>query len=189
MKVCTNDIWEEFSLPLKKFIRNRVSNDQDVDDILQEVFLKIHNNVDSLMNENKINAWVFRITRNTIVDYYRTKASFEFVEMPDNLMIEDDEDLSFNSEMATCLKKMIDGLPEKYKEAVLLTEYQNLTIKEISEKTGLSISGAKSRVQRGKKILKRMLLGCCHLEFDRLGNIIEYTHRSSECPYCKETRP
>jgi RNA polymerase sigma-70 factor (ECF subfamily) len=187
MKVCTSDIWEEFGLPLERFIRNRISNDQDVDDILQEVFLKIHNNLDSLINDNKIHAWVYRITRNTIIDYYRKKASIEFMEMPDDLMYEEnDEDLSFNSEMALCLKTMIDSLPEKYKEALVLTEYQNLTIKEISEKTELSLSGAKSRVQRGRKMLKKMLLGCCHLEFDRLGNVIEYKHRSSECPYCRE---
>jgi RNA polymerase sigma-70 factor (ECF subfamily) len=101
------------------------------------------------------------------VDYYRKKESVELVELPDDIANENEEELSYNGEIAACLKTMIDSLPEKYKEAVLLTEFKNHTQKELSEKMGLSLSGAKSRVQRGRKMLKDMLLGCCQLEFDR----------------------
>lgn len=184
MTVCINEIWEEFGLPLKNFIRKRIPNDQDVDDVLQEVFLKILKNADSLRDDHKIHAWVYKITRNAIVDYYRTKESVELAELPDNLANESEEDATLNAEIASCLKVMLDDLPEKYKEAILLTEFENLTQKELSKKTGLSLSAAKSRVQRGRKKLKGMLLGCCHLEFDRTGNVIEYKHRSSECKYC-----
>ena len=184
MTVCINKIWEEFSLPLKVFIGKRISNAQDVDDVLQDIFLKIHNNADSIKDDTKIHAWVYRITRNAVIDYYRKKAAVEMVELPDDLINESAEDLSANSEIAACLKNMIDSLPEKYKEAVILTEFQNLTQKELSEKMGLSLSGAKSRVQRGRKKLKQMLLGCCHLEFDQLGNVIDYKHRSDDCKYC-----
>ena len=89
-----------------------------------------------------------------------------------------------NKEIAACLKTMIDSLPEKYKEVVILTEFNNMTQKELSEKIGLSLSGVKSRVQRGRKKLKTILLDCCNLEFDRLGNVIDYQHKSSECKYC-----
>lgn len=179
-----NEIWAEFSLPLKKFIGKRVSNTQDADDILQDVFIKVHRNFANMKDVARITAWVYTITRNAITDYYRKKEAFELVDLPADLTDENDEDLSFNSEITACLKTMIDSLPEKYKEAVLLTEFQNLTQKELSERMGLSLSGAKSRVQRGREMLKDMLLGCCQLEFDRVGNIIEYKHKSSECKYC-----
>lgn len=184
MTVGTNEIWGKFSLPLKRFIIKRISNDQDVDDVLQDVFIKIHNNFGSLKDNTKIHAWVYRITCNAIVDYYRQKETIELVELPDDLASVDEENLSFNGEIAACLKTMIDSLPEKYKEAIILTEFQNLTQKELSERMGLSLSGAKSRVQRGRKKLKEMLLGCCQLKFDRMGNVIDYKHRSSECKYC-----
>lgn len=184
MTVCTNEIWEVFSQPLKRFISKRISNEQDADDILQDVFIKIHKNADSLRDDTKIHAWVYRITRNAVVDYYRTKATFEYVELLDDLANEDEEDLSFNGEIAACLKTMIESLPKKYREAVILTEFHNLTQKELSEEMGLSLSGAKSRVQRGRNKLKKMLLDCCQLEFDRVGNVIDYKHRSSECKYC-----
>ena len=185
MTVCLNSIWEEFSIPLRSFIRQRVSNEQDAEDILQEVFLKIHKGIDGLKENNKIHPWIYRITRNAITDYYRKYGkpviSLEFLE---DMMVESEEDFSSNGEIAECLKSMINSLPDKYKEAILLTEFQSLTQKELSIKLGLSISGAKSRVQRARKMLKEMLLGCCRLEFDRLGNIIDYKHKSSECKYC-----
>lgn len=184
MTVDINEIWVEFSVPLKRFISKRISNSQDVEDILQDVYIKIYTNADSLINNTKIHAWVYRITRNAIVDYYRKKGTIEFTELSDELESEKDEDLSLNGEIAACIKKMIDSLPGKYKEAVLLTEFHNLTQKELSERIGLSLSGAKSRVQRGRKMLKEMLLGCCNLEFDQMGNIIDYKHKSSKCKYC-----
>lgn len=185
MSTCINCVWEEFSVPLKRFIKKRVANEQDADDILQEIFIKIHNNIKSLMDDNKIHAWIYRITRNAIADYYRRSYNnFEVAELPENLKSGSEEELSANTEIASCLKAMVGNLPETYKQAILLTEFQNMTQKELSEKLGISISGVKSRVQRSRKMLKEMLLGCCHLEIDRRGNIIDYKHKNNECKYC-----
>jgi len=185
MAVNLNHIWEEFNAPLKSFIRMRISSEEDAEDILQEVFIKIHNNIHNLDDDSKIHAWVYRITRNAIADYYRrSNKAIELSEVPDDLAIEPDEDLTFNFEIAACLKAMIESLPEKYKQALLLTEFENLTQKELSERMSLSLSGAKSRVQRSREKLKELLLGCCHLEFDRLGNVVDYQHKSNECKYC-----
>lgn len=184
MAVSINDIWEELSMPLKKFIKKRIPNDQDADDVLQEVFLKILKNSQSLMDDTKVQAWVFRITRNAIVDYYRRRESVELVQLPENLANGSEEDATFNTEIAACLKAMIDNLPQKYKEALLLTEFDNLTQKELSERMEISLSGAKSRVQRGRKLLKDMLLECCRLEFDRAGNVIKYKNKRNDCKFC-----
>jgi len=180
-----NCIWEEFNKPLYKFIKKRVANEQDVYDILQEIFIKIHNNMGSLRNDNKIHVWIYKITRNTIIDYYRkNNKNYVNVELHENIESCTEEELSPNSEIASCLKAMVENLPEIYKQAILMTEFQNMTQKELSEKMGISISGAKSRVQRGRKMLKEMLFGCCHLEIDCRGNIIDYKHKKDECKYC-----
>ena len=91
-------------------------------------------------------------------------------------------------EVVACLKPMIDDLPEKYRQAIVLTEYENLTQKEMSQKLGLSLSGAKSRVQRAREKLKGTLLACCHFEFDRLGNILDYQVKDQTCRYCSEDK-
>lgn len=187
MALCLNNIWEEFSLPLKKFINRRISDEQDAEDILQEVFIKIHNNMANLLDDHKIGSWVYTITRNTIIDYYRKHDKIiELFELPEELAVEPDQDLSSNKEIAACLNALINYLPANLQEAIILTEFQNLTQKEYSQKVGLSISGAKSRVKRARKKLKEMLSGCCELELDRYGNIIDYQHKSNECKYCKQ---
>ena len=126
MSTCINCIWEEFSIPLKRFIKKRAANEQDIDDIFQEVFIKIHNNIGSLKSDNKINAWIYRVTRNTITDYYRKKNynNFETTEFSDDLVSNTDEELSANTEIAYCLKVMVESLPETYKQAILLTKFQ-----------------------------------------------------------------
>ncbi|OPX87330.1 MAG: ECF RNA polymerase sigma factor SigE [Pelotomaculum sp. PtaB.Bin104] len=105
--------------------------------------------------------------------------------MSEELADESEEDRSFNSEISTCLRTMIDQLPEKYKQAIIITEFQNVTQKELSQKMGISLSGAKSRVQRAKEKLKEMLLDCCYLELDWRGNVVDYKHKGKDCKYCQ----
>ncbi len=76
---------------------------------------------------------------------------------------------------------MIEELPEPYRQAPLMTEYQGLTQKQLAESQGLSLSGAKSRVQRAREKLRDMLLQCCHFEFDRRGGIVDYYERCCCC--------
>ncbi len=178
-------LWDGLSVSLKDFIRKRISNEQDTEDILQEVFYKIHSKIDDLKDYDRIHAWIYKITRNTIVDYYRKKDKhIELTENIEDLASKLDEDISSNKEIAACLQAMIENLPEKYKQAITLTEFQNITQKELAAKLGISISAAKSRVQRGRLMLKETLLGCCHLEFDHRGNVIDYKHKSKNCKFC-----
>lgn len=178
------NIWNDFSKPLKGFIKKHVNNHQDVEDILQNVFYKVHSNIGSLKDADKIQAWVYKIAGNAIIDYYRSnKVQLDSYESIDEIQSVIEQDNNSNKEIALCVKAMIMHLPEKYKQALLLTEYQNLTQKQLGEKLGLSVSGAKSRVQRAREKLKEMLLGCCHLEFDHLGNVVDYKQKCVDCNY------
>lgn len=95
--------------------------------------------------------------------------------LPDVLHFNDSaEEENFTKEATVCIRSTIKRLPEKYREALELTEFQGLSQKELSEKLGISYSGAKSRVQRGRRKLKQLLEGCCHIEADRYGNIVDF---------------
>jgi len=180
-------IWDEFSKPVKGYIKKRVDNEEDAEDILQEVFIKINNNLKNLEDEKKIHAWIYTIARNAITDYYRKNSKRpQLIELDENISDNSPVELTANLEIAACLKGMINNLPEKYKEAILLSEFEKLSQKEMSEKLGMSISGVKSRVQRGRKMLKEMLLGCCQFEFDSLGHVIDYEHKEKNCRFCKK---
>lgn len=185
MEININQVLEEITTPLKSFIGKRVSNKQDVEEIAQDVLVKIFNGINSLKDNNRINPWIYQITRNAIIDYYRKNSKpMEFVELYEELSEEYYEDNNSNKEIAGCLKAMIENLPDKYKQAILLTEFNHLTYKEAGEILGLSVSGAKSRVQRARKMLKEMLTSCCSLEFDSMGNIVDYKNNTNECKYC-----
>ena len=184
MKHETEAIWAEFSTPLKQFIVGRVSDESLADDILQDVFVKIHSHIDTLKDETKIRSWIYQISRNAIIDYYRNQ-KIE-VDVPENFPVFDEtpQNTVFQ-EIASGLKTLIEELPEKYGQALLLTEFQGFTQKELAQQLGISVSGAKSRVQRARKMVKDVLMRCCHFEFDRYGTII-VSHPITCCCCCSE---
>lgn len=181
----TDEIWGKFSDRIRRFVLRHVRDYHDGEDILQDIFLKIHNNIGSLNDRTKIEAWVYRIARNTVVDYYRQQKTLT---VDPAVITQGSMDMAMSEGDAgspiSCIRPMIENLPEKYRLAIIMTENEGLTQKEMAEKLGLSISGAKSRVQRAREMLKKMLLECCHFEFDRLGNILDYRHKLNCCPFC-----
>lgn len=178
----TERVWEEFHTPLQQFIQRRVSDEHTAEDILQDVFLRIHQHMDSLKDVRKLEGWIYQITRNAIIDAYRksrqetTLEAAEVLDLPEELP---DDDVV--SELLPCVRTMVRNLPELDRQALVLTEYQGLTQKELAERLGLSFSGAKSRVQRAREKLRQQLLDCCHFELDRRGHIIDYRSRCQCC--------
>lgn len=185
-----NNIWDEFSVPLRIFIKRRINNDQDVEDVLQNVFMKVFNNIEKLNELNNIHAWVYTVAKNTIIDYYRMHKHYAYIdELTEEITIcENPNEETVINEISQCLIMMIHFLPEKYKHALTLTEIEHLTQKELADKAGLSVSGAKSRVQRARVLLKEEFLSCCDLEMDCRGNIIDYEVKKEKCDYCKDKK-
>ena len=173
-------VWTEFAANLKNFILRRVSDEQAAEDILQNVFIKIHTRLDSLQDDSKLESWVYQITRNAIADYYRAqRPAAELAEtIPVAEELVDDDAVR---ELSPCVAAMVEELPDSYREALRLTEYQGLSPKAMSERLGISFSGAKSRVQRARAKIKEQLLNCCHFQFDYAGRIIDYQSRCGCC--------
>jgi RNA polymerase sigma-70 factor (ECF subfamily) len=180
-------IWAEFTEQLRGFIAWRVQDENEVEDILQDVFLKIHAKLPQLRNQDRLHAWVYQITRNAITDYYRRQgktpdtASQELEDLAEEVTPSE-----VQAEVASWLQPMMTELPEKYRLALLLTDIQGLTQQQLADQLDLSLSGAKSRVQRAREKLKDVLLGCCHLEFDRLGQVRDYQFKEPSCRFCGE---
>jgi len=173
-------IWDEFGLKLKQFILKRVKDKSAAEDILQEVFLKIHAGLVGLKEEDKLEGWIFQVTRNAIVDHFRKQRPKE--KLSEELFLsEDSPQNNLAEELAPCIKEMINSLPTEYRQALFLTEYGGLKQRELAERLGISLSGAKSRVQRGREKLKEMLLACCHFELDKRGKVIDYYPKCACC--------
>jgi RNA polymerase sigma-70 factor (ECF subfamily) len=180
MIIASEQLWETFNVPLQQFIRRRVRDQHSAEDILQDVFLKIHLHIDTLHSQERIASWIYQITRNAIADYYRSQRPA--VDLSATLVAHDDlaeDDLV--RELLPCVAAMVNALPTAYREALRLTAYQGLSQKALSERLGISFSGAKSRVQRARAKLKQQLLECCHFQFDHAGRIIDYQPRCASC--------
>ena len=176
--VAIEGLWQAFHSRLRQFIRARVSDDDVADDILQNVFIRIHARLHTLRDETKLESWMYQITRNAIADYYRSlKPTAAWDEALGQFEPEADDEEDAARLLAPGLKGMVNLLPPVYAEAIRLTEFEGLTQKQLALRLGLSISGAKSRVQRGRALLKQMLLDCCHFELDRRGGVIDYYPR------------
>jgi RNA polymerase sigma-70 factor (ECF subfamily) len=174
--------WERYRAELNAFVLRRVGNSADAEDIVQDVLVRALAHRDSLRNHAKLRSWLFQITRNAIVDHYRTRRPTE--PLPPDLRAEgDDPDRAAVRELSQCLVSMADSLPPLYREALVLSELEGLRQREIADRLGLSLSGAKSRVQRARRILATDLLECCRVELDAAGRIQDY-HGRGDCSRC-----
>lgn len=180
MQASTEQLWVEMSDSLRRFIARRVSDADTAEDILQEAFLKIHSNIASLKDDEKLQSWIYMIARNVINDHYRSSKPTTELPEPELLAMDEDEE-SVAQQLIPSVKAMVAQLPPRYRQAIVLSEYSGLTQREVGERLGISLSGAKSRVQRAREKLKEMLLDCCHFELDRQGRIIDYQPRCECC--------
>jgi RNA polymerase sigma-70 factor (ECF subfamily) len=173
-------VWEQIHTRLHRFIRSRVEDAAAAEDILQDVFLRLHTHLHTLSDSSRLESWVFQITRNAIIDHYRRRRELEAIS--ETVPAEEAWDEPDAADiLAASMRAMVAELPEPYRQALILTEYEGLTQAELAERLGISLSGAKSRVQRARQRIRDELLACCHFEFDRYGRVIDYWEHCCCC--------
>jgi RNA polymerase sigma-70 factor (ECF subfamily) len=165
MRPAAESIWNEFSAKLGHFIRTRVADSATADDILQDVFLKLQSRLDQFRDPAKLQGWLFLVARNAIIDHYRTRKNTS--QLPSSLPVELPHNGIETEELRAVFHKLIQSLPQPYRDALILTEFEGLTQPQLARRLHISVSGAKSRVQRARLQLKNLLLDYCHREFSR----------------------
>ncbi|MCA9635667.1 MAG: RNA polymerase sigma factor SigZ [Myxococcales bacterium] len=175
--------WRELAARLRPFVARRVA-DADVDDVLQDIFVRIQRGLDQLRDDQRFGPWVYQVARSAIIDHHRALArrppiaadAAEEVESADAAStLDDDGDAA--RELAAQLAHFVAALPSPYREALTLTELEGITQKDAAELLGISLSGMKSRVQRGRARLRAMLAACCEITCDTRGRVIDYARR------------
>lgn len=179
MNATLESVYTDFHSKLHRFIAGRVSDPDTAEDILQDVYLKIHSKMDGLREEDRLESWIYQITRNAIIDYYRRARPQD--ELSESLASTPDDEPDAVSQLASSVKGMLGCLDDKYREALELTELQGLSQVELATRLDISVSGAKSRVQRAREKLKEAFLDCCHFEFDRMGGVVDYHPNCGTC--------
>jgi len=177
----TTTIWNEFSESLKRFIMSRVKDSEATNDLLQEVFIKIHLNIHTIKKQESIKSWVFTITNNVVMDYYKkqTKTSKLITE---KVIVE--PEIFEEHSAKDCILPLIKNLPPTYKEAMLLSEINGLKQVEIAKLLNISLSGAKSKIQRGRRLLKQGFMDCCDYKLNEFGYLTGEHKNKKDCKIC-----
>lgn len=178
----SDEAWAEHRRRLLAFVRGRVRDEATAEDLVHDVLARAWGRRSSLRDGGRMVPWLYQITRNALADHYRGADSGAGEEAFDGVWEGDESHAGgAREELAQCLIPLIDSLPAPYREAVELSELRGLTQRETAERLGLSLSGAKSRVQRARRQLRERLLACCAVELDGAGAIRDYEPVGDGC--------
>lgn len=182
--------WTHFLGGLRAFVSKRVPA-QDVDDVTQDALMRIHAGAPKLKDAGRTQAWVYSVTRHAVADYYR---KHRLAEVADPLALESAVDPASGSverlgrpggdhspheEVLSWLRPMAEQLPAGYREALLMADFEGRPQREVAEVLGLSLPGAKSRVQRARRMLAANLDRCCSVELGPDGRVRDFRPNAS----------
>ncbi|MFA7511476.1 sigma-70 family RNA polymerase sigma factor [Mycolicibacterium sp. jd] len=173
----TEQMWREMLPQLRTFVRRRIADPDRADDLVAEILLRIHQNIGSLDDRERLPNWVFRIARNAIIDEYR-RAGRSREQLMASLQKEpaalDEDEPGVVRELSACLRPMLAGLPADQKAALEMIDLDGMTQADAAQQAGVSLSGMKSRVQRGRRRLAELLSQCCTMTLDGRGVPMDY---------------
>lgn len=180
----THDLYRDFRKPLLAFIRAKLRDQSKAEDILHDVFLRVHAHIADLNDVAKIESWIYQIARNRIADDFRTEKSV--TALNDETDFAEPESNSALLRLANSARRFAAQLPEPHRTALMLADFENLPQREVARRLGISLSAAKSRVQRARKLLKELYLECCTFEQNAHRVILDYEPRAnpSDCDAC-----
>lgn len=186
MEHTINNIWSEFNNGLHQLICRKTNHHDDCHDILQDVYIKIILNIGKIEKAENIKSYLLKIADTTVIDYHRAKSSSAGKIYNDSQSLQsfDPEIDKLSLTLADCcLRPMIESMEPIYRQALIMTDLEGMTQKQYAEEAGISLSGAKSRIQRAREKLKNVILNCCTYTFDKYGNILSCKKNSENC--CK----
>ncbi len=185
------DPMPELRRTLRAFLGSRVRDKALADDLVQETLLRVTSRLPTLRNRDRLESWVFQIARNTIADHFRTARDTEaFDEAAHGPLLAaagetpSAEEEVLSEELRRYVRSVVDRLPPHYRDALRCIELEGLSQVELARRLGLSVSAAKSRIQRGRALLRQEMERCCHWETDRYGKVLAVEPRS-QCT-CQE---
>jgi RNA polymerase sigma-70 factor (ECF subfamily) len=184
----SDDMWRGTIAQLRAFVRRRIADPDRADDVVGEVLLRVHQGLGSLDDRERLPNWVFRIARNAVVDEYRRAGRVRERPVPavDDAaagvaVLPAEDPATAAAELAGCLRPLLAGLPPEQRRAVEVIDLDGWSQARAAEHEGVSLSGMKSRVQRGRRRLGELLGECCALTLDGRGVPVDYTARDRSC--------
>jgi RNA polymerase sigma-70 factor (ECF subfamily) len=171
---CLMTAWHANEAELRGWLRHRLGNPVDAEDMLQDLFIKAMRQGERFCAIGNARAWLFEVARNALADRLRMKR--DLIELPADLASGAEEVATVDS-LVACLPRVLSELSPEDREAITLCDLQGLPQDEYARRKGLSVPGAKSRVQRARKRLREQLTQACQVRLDAAGLVSDFVPR------------
>ncbi len=171
---CLQVAWARYEGELLRFLHHRVGNPVEAEDLLHDLFLRAWRRGRAFCEVGQPRAWLFEAARNLVVDHARRQHGE--VPLPEGLAAEEPECLAVDA-LAVCLPRVLTELSEVDREALTLCDLGGMSQLRFAELKGLSLAGAKSRVQRARARLRARMLSVCQVRFDESGRVCCFVPR------------
>jgi RNA polymerase sigma-70 factor (ECF subfamily) len=168
----------------------RLANGADAEDVVQEVLLRVFRGTSQLRDSDRFGSWLAATVRNSVADQLRARQRHPVVPAADQAPVDsagerEEPDDAARRALAGILRPFAERLPAIYREVITLSELDELPHAEIARRLSISVSGVKSRVQRGREQLHKMLTDCCNISLDARGGIVDCVPRDpASAPDC-----
>ena len=171
---CLTTAWTQHTPELRGWLRHRLGNPAEADDVLQDLFLKALRQGDRFCSVHNARAWLFEVARNTLAD--RLRVARATVELPDDLAAPAEETDTVDA-LTACLPRVLSELSAEDREAITLCDLQGMAQADYAAAAGLSLSAAKSRVQRARLRLRERMTQGCQVQMDAVGHVSDFVPR------------
>lgn len=172
---CLNKAWQAHQAEIRRCLLHRTGHAVDADDLLQELFLKALLQGKNFCRLDNPRAWLFHVARNLLID--RLRLSKAQVPLPEDLAAEAESELHPVDSLSQCFPRVLSELAPADREAILLCDLQCMTQQDYARRLGISLSAAKSRVQRARKRMQAQMVNACQVSFDESGEVCCFVPR------------
>jgi RNA polymerase sigma-70 factor (ECF subfamily) len=164
------EIHDQYYQRVRKFILASVKDESVADDLIQEAFIKIQENLDSVRDPAKLSSWIFRIAYHLCQDHFRslkkTSSHEEIHEGLVNIQETTVQKKLEQGEMSQCVQDQLNLLPEAQRSIIIFSDVMDLSHQEIADILRLSVENVKVRLHRARKKFKEILEEKCTFEVD-----------------------
>lgn len=178
-----DQIWRDYGQALRGFLRARINDPDDVEDLLQEIMIRTHRHLFELREDTKLRAWIYQIARNVVIDFYRKSGRGAELQAGD-LWYQNPDSATARDELADCIAPMVRALPSEYAEVLIAVDLKGQSQKDYASARGVPYSTLKSKVQTGRRHLRALFEDCCRLSFDSRGGVADYDVKPDGCKKC-----